>query len=83
LYLTRSTEESFRVFERKVLRRILGPMCKNGFWHVRYNNELYQLLSESDILKTIGIGRLRWTDHVFRMLYDNPSKKLTIVKPVE
>jgi hypothetical protein len=65
LYLTTSTEEGFRGFDRKVLRRMSGPICKNGFWHIRYNNELYKLFSESDIFKTIGIGKLQWTGCVF------------------
>jgi hypothetical protein len=54
---------------------MFGPACENGFWHVGYNNELYELFSESDIVKTIKIGRLRWAGHVIRMLDDNPIKK--------
>jgi hypothetical protein len=33
-------------------------VCENGFWHVRYNNELYELFSEADVVETIKIGRL-------------------------
>jgi hypothetical protein len=69
------------VFERKELQRIFGPVCENGFWHVRYNNELHEVFSDPDIVKTIKIGRLRWAGHVIRMLDDNPSKKLTLLKP--
>jgi hypothetical protein len=54
----RINEESLRVFERKVLRRIFGAVCENGFWHIRYYSELYELFSEPDIVKTIKIGRL-------------------------
>jgi hypothetical protein len=56
--LTRSNEESFRVFRRKMFQRIYGPVCENGFWCIRYNSESYQLFSELDIVKTIKIGRL-------------------------
>jgi hypothetical protein len=38
--LTRSNEESLRVFERKVLRRIFGSECESRFWFMRYENEL-------------------------------------------
>jgi hypothetical protein len=64
-----------------VLRRILGPVCENGFWHVRYNNELYEFFSEPDIVKSSKIGRLLWAGHVIQMLDDNPIKKLTLLKP--
>lgn len=57
--LTGSNEKSFRVYERKLLRRIFGSLCENGFWRVRYNNELYERFSESDIVKTIKILRLQ------------------------
>jgi hypothetical protein len=60
-------EESLRVFERKVLRRILGPVCGNGFWHVRYNSELRGLFSEPDIVKTVKTGRLLWASTVVQM----------------
>jgi hypothetical protein len=56
-------------------------VCANGFWRIGYNTELYELFSESDIIKTIKIGRLRWSGHVIRMLDDNPIKKLTPYKP--
>jgi hypothetical protein len=55
---------------RRLLRRIFG-----------YNNELYELFSEPDIVKTIKIGRLREASHVIRMLDDNSIIKLTFLKP--
>jgi hypothetical protein len=70
-----------RVFERKVLQRTIGPMCENGFWHVRYNNDLCKLFSEPDIVKTIKIGRLQWPGHVIGKLNINTIKKLTLLKP--
>jgi hypothetical protein len=51
--LTKSSEGSLRVLERKVLQRIFGPVCENGFWHIRCNNELYELFSKPHIVKTI------------------------------
>lgn len=55
LTLTRSNEESFRVFEKKALRRIFRPVCENVFWRIRYKNELFELFSEPDIVKTIKL----------------------------
>jgi hypothetical protein len=36
-------------FERKLLRRILGPMKENNTWIIRYNNELYKQFEVSSI----------------------------------
>jgi len=48
--LTKSDEASPGVFERKVLRAIFGPTNDNGEWRIRYNNELYTLYKENDIV---------------------------------
>jgi hypothetical protein len=50
--LTRSNEWSLSVLERKVFQRIFGSVCENGFWHIQHNNELHQLFSEPNIVKT-------------------------------
>jgi hypothetical protein len=36
-------EQALRVFERKVLRRIYGPVCIQGEWRLRTNAELNNL----------------------------------------
>ena len=46
-----------------------------------YNNELYALCDELDIVKVIKIGRLRWLGHLFRMQKLDPCRKLTLLKP--
>jgi hypothetical protein len=79
--LIRGNEEGLRIFERKLLRRIFGPVCENGFWNIRYNNEFCELFSELDIVKTIKIGRSEWEGHIIQMLGDNHVKKLTLLKP--
>jgi len=35
-------------FERKVLRKIYGPVLVNEQWHKRYNHEIYSLLEVVD-----------------------------------
>ena len=47
---------------------------------MRYNNELYSF-TECDIVKYIKIARLHWAGHINRMEEDNPTKKLTLLKP--
>ena len=48
------------VFERKILRAIFGPTNDNGEWRIKYNNELYTLYKESDIVTYTKINRLKW-----------------------
>jgi hypothetical protein len=50
-------------------------VCANGFWRIGYNTELCKQFSESDIVKTIKAGILRWAGHTIPMLDDNPIKK--------
>jgi hypothetical protein len=40
-----------RRFERKVLRKIYGPVVDNGVWRARYNNELCKLMGGEDIIR--------------------------------
>jgi hypothetical protein len=47
--MVKNDESKISIFERKVLRKIYGPVNDKGKWGIRYNNELYQLLGEPDI----------------------------------
>jgi hypothetical protein len=48
--LSKSDENILGVFERKILRAIFGPTNENGEWRIKYNNEIYTLYKESDIV---------------------------------
>jgi hypothetical protein len=63
----------------EILRMIFGPINENGKWRTRYNNELYTLYDELDIVKVIKIGRLMWMGHLFRMQELDPCRKLTFL----
>lgn len=39
-----------RVFERKIARRIYGPVCVDGQWRQRSNNEMDDILEHGDIV---------------------------------
>ena len=56
-----------RRFERKVLRKIYGPVLDKGVWRIRYNNELCKLTGGEDIVRFIKAQRIQWLDHVERM----------------
>jgi hypothetical protein len=52
------------VFERKILRRIYGPICEGAAWRSRYNEELYRLYDETHLVTTVRITRLRRAGHI-------------------
>jgi len=62
--LSKCDKASLGVFERKILTAIFGPTNDKWEWRLRYNNELYTLYKETDIVAYIKINRLRWTGHV-------------------
>jgi hypothetical protein len=65
--LTKWDENSLRIFERKILRKIYGPVQGGDTWRIRYNEELNRLINGKDIVKFIKAQRIRWLDHVKRM----------------
>jgi hypothetical protein len=79
--LSKADELHLGVFERKILRRIYGPMCEGEIWRSRYNEELYRLYDETDLVTTVRIPRLRWAGHIVRMQDNLPCKKITLDKP--
>jgi len=62
--LSKADELRLGVFERKILRRIYGPICEVATWRSRYNEELYHLYDETDLVTTVRITRLRWAGHI-------------------
>jgi hypothetical protein len=79
--LTVNDERSLRTWERKVLRKIYGPVYDNGIWRIRTNKELLSLYQELNIVAEIKKARLRWLGHVERMSEDKIIKKLYMNKP--
>lgn len=73
--LAKADEAVLGVFERKILRKIYGPICVDGEYRCRMNHELYELYADIDIVKRIKLQRLRWLGHVVRMEENAPAKK--------
>jgi len=48
--LTANDEKNLRIWERRVLRKIFGPICVAGYWRSRTNEEVRQLYGELDIV---------------------------------
>jgi hypothetical protein len=75
--LTKKYELQLAVFERKVLRKIFGPIRDTDQWRRRYNEGLCQLYAEPEIVKRIRSARLRWAGHIVRMRESDPARKST------
>jgi hypothetical protein len=67
--LTLREEHRLRVFENRVLRRILGPKkCEvTCEWRKLHNKELQDLYSSPSIIRIIKSLRMRWAGHVAPM----------------
>jgi hypothetical protein len=66
--LTLREKHRLRVFENRMLRRILG---RNGYeviggWKQLHNEELHNLYSPPSIIKMMKSRIMRWTGHVAR-----------------
>lgn len=81
--LTQEWEQRLRIWERKVLRRIFGPIFdpNDMRWRIRTNEELRELYNEPDIVTFIKKGRLRWIGHVERMDSTRVPRKMLYGKP--
>jgi len=55
------------IFERKILRKIYGPIQEEDTWRIRNNEELNRSINGDDIVKFIEAQRIRWLGHVKRI----------------
>ena len=69
LTLTKRDRKQLNIFERKVYRRILGPVYYNEKenWRILTNKEIYASVKKPTIIETIRLNRLHWFGHVQRM----------------
>lgn len=78
--LNKAEEDSLLVFERKILRKIFGPVKQDNVWRIAYNHEIYKKYGDPDILKVVKTSRIRWLGHIFRYEDNFPTKKVTFSK---
>jgi hypothetical protein len=89
--LTLGEEHRLRVFENRVLRKILGPKREeDGSWRKLHNDELHNLYSSPNIVSVIKSRRMRWAGHVarrgegrgvYRVLIGRPEGKRPLGRP--
>jgi hypothetical protein len=71
------------VFEKRVLRRILGSKSDEvtGEWRKLHNEELHDLYSSPSIIRIIKARRMRWVGHAARMGEKRNAYRLVVGKP--
>jgi hypothetical protein len=69
-------ERALAVFERKILRKIYGPVKENELWRNRRNDELEAIIKEENIVGFIKCQRIRWLGHIERMQDTAIPKKM-------
>ncbi|KAE9539532.1 hypothetical protein AGLY_004784 [Aphis glycines] len=89
--LRKSDENKFLILERRILRKIFGPIKDNiiGEWRRRKNIELQEIFNENNIAETIKKKRLQWAGHAIRsqnsllrmVLEQNPVGKRPLGRP--
>jgi len=62
--LTKADENLLRIFERKILRKIYGPIQEGDTWRIRNNGEMNRSIKGQDIVKFIKSQRRRWLGYV-------------------
>jgi hypothetical protein len=64
----RATDElALRILERRIIRRIFGPIFAQGNWQIRTNGEINELIGHDNIIDFVKTLRLKWLGHVERM----------------
>jgi hypothetical protein len=76
-------ERRLRVFENRVLRRIIGPKRDEvtGEWRRLHDNELNDLYCSPNIVWVVKSRQMRWAGHVARMGEDRVVHRVLVGKP--
>jgi hypothetical protein len=75
-------ERALAVFERKILRKIYGPVRENELWRIRRNDELEAIIKRENIVRFIKCQRIQWLGHIERIQDTAIPKKDVLRKAV-
>lgn len=82
LCMTCREEERLRVFERKIVRSMMGPKrTEDNRWRARKNEEIEKELENEDIVRFIKSQRIRWLGHVMRREVKDPTRVVMEWRP--
>jgi len=76
--VTEIDRKQLHIFERKVCRRILGPVYDNGKenWRILQSKDIYLSVKKPTVIETIRLNRLCWFGHVQRMEGNRIPKRI-------
>jgi hypothetical protein len=76
-------DEQLRIFERRILGTIFGPVQnKDGSWKIRMNCELNELIGNANKVRFIKSRRIAWLGHVMRKDDKRTPKRLLQWNPM-
>jgi hypothetical protein len=70
------------VFEMKILRKIFGPIYKNGFWRIKTNQELDEVITYKNTTNCARAHRLGWFGNIEIMQETRMVKAIQSWKPI-
>jgi hypothetical protein len=75
--------KSHKIFERRILRNIYGPVqSEDGSSRIGMNYELNELIGNADIVRFIKCRGIAWLGHVMRMDDKRTPKIILQWKPI-
>jgi hypothetical protein len=76
--LTKRDRRQLNIFEWKVYRRILGPVCDSvkEHWGILTNTEIYERVRKPAITETVRLNRLCWLGHIQRIEENRIAKRV-------
>jgi hypothetical protein len=76
-------ERRLRVFENRVLRRIIGPQSDNvaGEWRNLHSEELHTSYSYPNVIRQMKLRRMGWAGHVTCMGEERKVYNALVGKP--
>ena len=74
--ITVEEETALAGSERKILRKIHGPVKENELWRIRQNDELEAIIKGENVVRFIKCQRIRWLGHIERMQDTEIPKKM-------
>jgi hypothetical protein len=67
---------ALRLSERKIIRKIYGPIIEGDSWTIRSKKEIKDILQGVDIVKLIKSSRIKWYGHIERMKPQRMPKQI-------
>jgi hypothetical protein len=65
--MTEKGKTRLNMWERKILRKVHGPVTEQEVWRIKRNEELRELYKAPDLVVDIKRKQLEWLGHVIRM----------------